>query len=113
MAQFTIPLENNRNFSFLVKLDGPQFLIRMRWNVRDEAFYMDILDDQNDPVILGKRLSRNVAALGSVTRENRPQGSLVFVENGNKVTEATPETLGISHELVYVDLEGVRAALSA
>lgn len=105
MAQQEIPLTNSRDFSFTVELDGEEFLLRLRYNVRQAAYYIDISDSDGAPIVTGRKLTRNTAPLNGVVLQTRPLGALVFLDAGDSPSEARPDSLGETHQLIYIDRE--------
>ena len=45
-------------------LDGVQYLLDFRWNGRDDAWYMDVLDVETNPIRMGHKLVLGALMIG-------------------------------------------------
>lgn len=79
MALRVIPVRPSVPFSRRrVVLDGREYLIRLRWSMREEVWYLDLLDVQGEPLIYGRPLlpNRGLLAQFRQTIENLPPGEI-------------------------------------
>lgn len=60
-----------------VELDGLFFEIALTWRTRPKAWYMDLYDQDGQPVALGRRLSPGWAPLRGVSDRGVPDGSFI------------------------------------
>jgi uncharacterized protein YigE (DUF2233 family) len=86
-----------------VTLDGTQFLLRLYWRDRLAAWYLDLSELDETPVLLGRRLSTGWAPLAGVKVENRPDGYL-FVRGP---AEYVRGQLGVDVHLSYYSRDEV------
>ena len=50
---FTIPLRSDLpHFDISVELEGVNYTLEFYWNTREACFYMDIFDNNQEPVLL-------------------------------------------------------------
>lgn len=70
-----IPWQDSPDFQFEVSLDGTVYLFRARWNVRAEAWALDILTRATTPLILGIRVAHSVDLLAA-TVLGAPPGAM-------------------------------------
>lgn len=95
MAIVTLPLQpSNPSYRVGVTLAGVQYLLDMRWNARDAAHYMDILDETGDPIRTGiKVVLGTFLGQRSVDRQ-APYGLLVAVDTSGQGVDAGIDDMG-------------------
>lgn len=90
-----IPLTpSDTNYELRLSLDNEVFLFGVRWNSRDEAFYLDIKKSDGTPVLLGIKLVLGVP-LGRT--RNRPffvNHFLKMVDTSGEKRDATFDDIG-------------------
>lgn len=112
MAHFEIPVPINfRNFRFVIDMDGEEFQMDVKWNIRDEAFYLNFYDVSGQAIVLGKRMTANELLLNHIRSEDRPLGEVIVFDEGEVPSQPAPGTLGVEHKLIYIDANGVLFAL--
>jgi hypothetical protein len=57
---------------FPTVLDGSEFIVRVRWNTRDAAWYLSLFDVADDPIFQGIKIVLGVALGRRVTDERMP-----------------------------------------
>lgn len=68
-----LPLVGSLAFQeFDTVLDGTVFTVRQRWNTRDAAWYLDLLDANSDPIFQGVKVVLGVALGRRVTDPRMP-----------------------------------------
>lgn len=104
MAIFKIPLRTDlTHYEFSITLDGVAYLLELRWNTREEAWYLDIrLEDKTDvvtgiKVVLGFPLGRRSQ------HAKRPPGILLALDTSGRDIEPGISDLGGRVELLYLD----------
>jgi hypothetical protein len=71
-----------------------QFLFDIRWNNRDESWYMDMRDQDEDLIVAGMRIVLG-SPLGARTADSRfPPGVFLAIDTTNSGQEATYDDLG-------------------
>lgn len=66
---------------------------------------MDVLDQNETPVRLGIKCVVNWPLLQGRIVENRPPGELMIVDTRGEVDDPSLDSLGVDHQLVYLDAE--------
>lgn len=104
MAISTIPLNSKEhNVRFSVQLDGQTFEMYINWNLRDQAYYMSVVSQNDEPIILGRKLSSDLTILSGISKTTRPLGSLFMFDTSNLNRPPEQGELGTLFELIYVD----------
>lgn len=114
MASFIIPTRGDLlNYDQSVTLDGVVFNLQFRFNQRDDAWTLNVLDESQNRIKSGIKLVANFPLLRLVRDLRRPAGELVSLDV--RVLPAPPrqEELGDIIDLAYTDEAGVAEALSA
>ena len=93
-----IPFEGGLAFQeFDTVLDGTPFTIRQRWNTRDAAWIMDLLDVNGNPIFVGAKIVLGVA-LGRRVTDPRLPGFFLAVDlaakTPNEERDATFDDIG-------------------
>jgi hypothetical protein len=64
MSLLVIPVRPSVPFSRRrVTLDGREYSIRLRWSMREEVWYLDLLDVDGESLLLGRPLTANKGLL--------------------------------------------------
>lgn len=88
------------NYRVGTSLDGVSYVFDVRWNGRAAAWYVDILDEEADPICVGLKVVLG-AALGARSADpRRPAGLLMASDLSGEGREATFDDLG-SRVVVY------------
>lgn len=104
MAIGQIQLLNAQSFfDVRATLDGVNYLLEVRWNVRAQAFYLLLLDDEGTTVILGAIRMVCNWPLGSANTGRRLPGALVLVDTSGLNEDPGLNDLGKRHQLWYFD----------
>lgn len=88
-------------FDFQTSLDGANYTLQFRWNVRAASWYLDVLDEQAQVVQLaGLRLAANwPLALYNTGRS--PPGAFSLVDSAGDGADPDIASLGVRHKLLY------------
>ena len=115
----TVPLDNTRAFfKQTSQLDGRDFILRFQFNQRLCRWYVGIYDNEDNPLVLGLRLSVNfpLARVARNTDPRFPQGGLLMIdleaENNQLARDACFKCLGDRQILMYFEADEI-AALEA
>jgi hypothetical protein len=96
------------NQRFGTALSGTQYLFDVRWNGRDEAWYLDILAENGDPIRRGMRVVLGTLLGGRVVADAFPPGVLQAVDLTNSGTEAGLDDLGTRVQIYYYPFEDLK-----
>ena len=92
------------NWQQNVLLGGVPFNINAYYNVRDESWYINIFTNENEAIILGKKLIINIDILACVFSPLQPRG-LLFVLPITDVETITRDNMGVDVELIFVGVD--------
>lgn len=96
-----IPLRSDLpHFDLQAELDGTVYTLELRWNVRDEAWYLDVLDETSETNLWSAKAVVNFP-IGSHVPDRQPPGALVFVDTSGQNAEAGIHDLGERVQLLY------------
>lgn len=78
MATFTLPIaEDSIDFEQFTELDGREFIMRFRYQSKDDAWYLDISDHDETPLVMGLKIVLGVLLLRPYQADVRlPPGDL-------------------------------------
>lgn len=108
-----LPLQpSNPHYRFGTTLAEEPYLIDIRWNGREGAWYMDILSEDEDRIASGLKLVLG-GPIGDLSPSNDfPAGHFYLFDASRTGTEATFEDLGVRVNLYFYteqDLEEIAA----
>lgn len=112
MTATRIPLDGiadgDGGSSFTVSLAGDVFRILIRYNGRDDRYYLSIFDEDDDPIVESVRVVVDHPLLARVSDVRRPKGDL-FASNVGGGDHASFGKLGDTIDLVFVPYEDLIA----
>lgn len=82
------------NYRLGVALSGVQYLIDMRWNARDGAWYMDLLAEDETPIRRGIKVVLGILLGGREVNAEFPPGVFQAHDLTNRGAEAGLADLG-------------------
>lgn len=98
-----LPIEQgDADQAWTTDLAGGIYLVRLRWNQREAAWYLDVLErDERTPIVQGVKV-----VLGAMLGRRAPHalfrdGALIARDTSGAGREATLEDLGARVELWY------------
>jgi hypothetical protein len=92
---FVIPTTDYPNSTQVVRLDGRDYTLRLVWNQRAERWSLDLLDDDEEPIIQGVALMVAVPLLRWKRFDPRtPPGELIAVDVTNDGSPPGLDELG-------------------
>lgn len=108
MAAFEIPV--NPDFAdqeMIVRLSLRTFRIRLRFSVREAAWYMDLSTEEGTVIITGRKLVSDWSLLRNLVGTDRPSGDLVTTDTAGTGATAGRDELGPDRRvrLIYVEPE--------
>lgn len=75
-------------------IDGAQYTLDVRWNEREEAWYMDLLTARAEPIKQSMKLALGVLLGNRHLDERSPVGKFIAVDLSGEAREATFDDLG-------------------
>jgi hypothetical protein len=106
MAILTIPTTAEPFQRMTVRLDGRDYVLELRYNQREERWYLSVADDEGAPILSGLKLQANWPLFWRHRYDVRvPPGEIMAAATG---TDRSPPTLtelgeGKRCELTYYD----------
>lgn len=95
-------VQGDADQAWTTDLAGVIYLVRLRWNLREAAWYLDVLErDERTPIVQGVKVVLG-AMLGR--RAQHPlfhDGALIARDTSGAAREATLEDMGARVELWY------------
>jgi len=96
-----------------VTLGEQRFVLHLRWRDRTQAWYLDLHDTSDAPIVTSKRLAPNSYVTRGLVSSRRPAGGLfVYVRSGDPSTIG-PADLGDRVALLYLDADDQAEILAA
>lgn len=104
----TLPLVPSiPNYRFGTKLGGQQVTIDARWNGRAESWFLDISDEEGDPIRVGMRVVLGPELGGRVADSRMPPGALFAIDLTQSGIEAGLDDLGERITVVYLSPDDI------
>lgn len=102
----TIVIDNDTDallYDQLTQLEGFEYLLRFIWSDRERAWYLNMYDQDENPIALGIRLVCGVSLLRTFVDPRLPPG-LLFVTNltGTDADLSQPSDLQTNFPLCYM-----------
>jgi len=116
MAIHKIFLEKKTpNYTQQVLLDGITYIVRLHWNERERAWYFDLLDASNSPIISGRRLVANWPLLHRCADPRKPPGEIYCIDRSATGQDPGYDDVDDRIVLLYYDAEelGLTSAIVA
>jgi hypothetical protein len=95
------PVEQQYVYDYTIPLDGVTYRIELTYKSRQEGWYLNLYDVDENPLLLGKRLAVDTELLARYEIEGLPPGELTCVDMEGTGTEPTFESLGKQHLFWY------------
>lgn len=90
-----------------VALDGASYVVEVRWNDRDSAWYMTLRDEEGSPIWAGRKVVLGIP-LGFRRRDSRrPTGGFFVQDLSNTDRDATLDDLGVRVIVVYLSADEI------
>lgn len=104
MAIFRIPLPTGvPHFVLQTQLDGETFELRIHWNEREEAWYLEIADVDGVTIVASRKLVADWSLMHRVADARKPLGELLVVDLTGEGVDPGLNDLGERVELNYAD----------
>ena len=113
-----IPIFNDTSSRFKqnINLDGTIYNLYIYWNHRTEQWFLDIRDNEEEPILTGRLLSPNFPTLRQyVSYEGLPDGEFVLVDIKDDLTDpdVTFDTINVRYQLVFFTNQEIEDAQSS
>ncbi len=105
-----IPLHPNEpHYSLEVELDEIAYGLELRWNERDEAWFLTVSDSSQNVLVAGRKIVVELPLLNRFKDPRLPAGVLVATDTAGTMLDATLEDFGTRVLLVYLSLDELTA----
>lgn len=109
-----IPLRSDlAHFEVQVPLEGATYTLEMRWSVREERWYLDVLTEERDPIYTGIALVLSFRLGARCADERWPPGALYAVDTSGANLDPGINDLGVRVKLVYFESSDLPIDVSA
>lgn len=93
------------NYTVNVVLENRAYVLGMHWNSRDAAWYLDVLDEDSDPIRTGIKIVLDDALGRDCTDPRFPPGLITASDTSNDDREAGLDDMGTRVGLFYYTAE--------
>lgn len=109
MAVTIVPTQaNTPRFSERVSLDGVTFVLRFRFNTRLSSWFLDVLDENDAPIVYARRIVIDWPLLRQTRyRDDGPDGEMIAYDTTQRDVRPLLDDLGVRVLLGYLDAESV------
>jgi hypothetical protein len=100
----TLPLRPDlTHYDFGISLDGTSYLLELRWNTREEAWYLDIRLEDGTDVVLGIKVVVDFILGRRSQHPARPPGVFFAVDTSGRRQDPGISDLGARVQLLYFE----------
>lgn len=93
------------NYRFGTSLDGVQYTMDVRWNTRDEAWYLDVLAEDGTPIRRGIKVVLGSLLGGRCIDPGFPDGVMIVADLARLGRDASIADLGDRVTVFFVPYE--------
>lgn len=97
------------NYRVGTTIENVQYVLDVRWNARDGAWFMDVSDSTAVPIALGIKLVLGIALGRRITDARFPTGLLYAADLSNQGLDATLDDLGTRVVIQYLTADELTA----
>ncbi len=95
--------QTSKYFDQLTQLEGVEYLFTFLWSDREGCWYVELGDQDGNPIASGVRLVLGASLLRRFTDTRLPPGLLTLVDyTGTGFDLASPGDLGVGYQLMYL-----------
>lgn len=107
MATLALPLRNDvPYFDFFVELEGVTYGFAFRWNHRAKAWFVDLKDADDQPIVSGARVVVDFPLFIRSADPRRPPGLFIVTDTTGKRIDPGEHDLGGRVMVLYVESTG-------
>jgi len=107
MSNVVIPATSAANQTFVVELDGEDFILDMLWNARVERWFMTLKNYYGLDIITGRKLCADMPWASHETWQLQPAGQVWVIDATGGGTDPGLKDLGRRVYLCYVEEESL------
>ena len=99
---YILPLDpENPNYRVATVLDGASYILDVRWNGRDEAWYMDLLAADETMLRAGMKLVLGVPIYYRSNIDAMPPGAFIATDRSGQQLDAGLDDMGVRVLVMY------------
>ena len=103
MANQELPLVPSVAFQRVsTQLEDVQFILDVRWNGRDDAWYMDLLAEDEEPIKVGMKITLGTLLGARSANAEFPVGVFLVIDTSGEDVNATFDDFGDRVVVMYV-----------
>ncbi len=80
-------------------LDGVRYTLRFYFSIREDCWHMDILDDNDAPLLMGLKLAPDINLTDRFAIENFPEGAFMAFDSSEAGLIAGRDDFGIDRRV--------------
>jgi hypothetical protein len=105
MAILQIPVTSYPDQTVSVTLEGLLVTLKVRWNERATSWFMDIIDDAEEPILTGRRIMVDwpIVFGGAIHDERMPPGTFYATDTSGAGIDPLVDDLGTRVLLLYIE----------
>jgi len=106
MANLELPVTSDvPSYQFSVDLDGRNYKMKFRYNLRQLRWIWDILDTDENDILVGIPLLTNIGLNMRFNKESMPPGRFILIDEGGEDKDAERDDLGSRVKMLYIEAE--------
>ena len=108
MATVEVPTTSiHERYKQQVELESENFIMRIRYNKRAQAWFVDLFDTDNNAIVFGRRAVIDWPIYQQFRHLATPNGFTKFVDTTNTKVEAGRNELGTRVVMLYTDRDDI------
>lgn len=92
-------------FTKTITLQGVTYTLEMQYNVREQLWYMSVLDAAENPIILGIPITIDRYLNQQYSSYLLPNGAFVAQDTSGAGEEPTFFSFSLNHQLLFLDIQ--------
>lgn len=104
MEILQIPVRNESpSYFFSIILEQKLYVLKFRFNTRQNLWSMDICNEKKEPIFAGIPLLVNLFLTQNLVSNLSPPGSFLIVDEAGRKRNPDRFSLGVDHKLIYLE----------
>lgn len=98
-------------YRFRTSIENVAYIFDVRWNVRDAAWYFDLLETDETPIALGVKIVLGMSLARRIKHPLFRNGTLVAIDTSGKLREPGLDDLGTRVQIRYYTVYDIIAVI--
>lgn len=104
MSMVTLPFDSSStHYDFKVTLDGAIYTFEVRWNTREQAWYLDLKTEDEEPIAAGAKVVANYPLFSRCRDARRPPGAFLVFDTSGRGEDPGIADLGERVQVLYFE----------